>query len=302
MKLLRSGHLITIIILSSIVLLAAGDKVAAQPETGAHQPDEKNLKLKMKKVDYYKDTAGRMVIEIEGETNLPDEAIIWTYIRRRSHLILGSSTKVENGRYAQQLGPFREQIDPGIYSVESAFIPRTQELKVLAQINQSWTDEEKNTAKQLQIGTDEEIKIFQEGVVKELRTKVDEVSELSKELEDMYLEQKTKFNRVEWNTWAGDWLNKLEDIRRYLDNRNQGKIISLYPKAEDDLGGVITNLMLLQSLYTRLLTGKKDTGPFSPKKTKSSIASNLASIKSSLHIDYEVLDDKFQDDWWTGEY
>ena len=273
------------IVFSSSVVFGEyyGDNVDEMISVDPEKMD--TIVLFIKEADYKVSPEGAL-IEINGETNLPDETELWVFIKRKDKFITGTSVNVASGSFSCVLGPFTEKFYLGIYGIEVSFIPRRQDSKILAQLKQEWSNKEINVAKELKIGEKEEIILEQKEIVKEIRDSIERVEVLYEELQkSLKAYQDKKINKFEWNTWADKW-NKALDIEKNLNaDRNKGIIIALFPKVEDEFGGAISQLWLLEKICEKQIQGKK-TGVFDPKMIDSKIKGSLSGFKYLVYVDF----------------
>jgi hypothetical protein len=251
------------------------------------------LVLFVKEAEYKVSLDGNLIY-VNGETNLPDETELWVFIKRKDKLITGTSVNVIGNKFSCVLGPFSKKFYLGIYRVEVSFIPRRQNLKVLAELKQELTGKELTVVKELQIGEKEEIILQQKEIIKSIKESVDKVEMLYESLKkSIKAYQDKEITKFQWNTWAAKW-NKALDVEKDLNaNRSEGMVVALFPKAEDELGGVIGQIWLLEKLYEKQMQGKK-TGMFDPKTMGPKISSSLEDIKYMLTVDFVT--DKDDDD------
>lgn len=257
--------------------------------------DMEQVVIVIKESDYRLTDAGE-IIEVTGETNLPDDIELWVFIKRRDEFITGVNCLVEKGRYGCTIGPFMKEFYPGLYDVQVSFMPRRQNLKILADLKQEWAAKEVNEHRDILIGgTKEEIIAAQEEIVKSIRESISNVEKLYEELvKSLKAYKKKEISEFQWKTWALDWNRALDKEQQLNRERNEGKVVALFPRAEDEFEGLMGQLWLLEKLYEKKMQGKK-TGMFDPKDVSPKIKSTLSDIKFMINVDFWMEDEDDDD-------
>jgi hypothetical protein len=205
-----------------------------------------------------------LIVSAEGQTNLPDEAELWVFLKREGFYVTGRKTVVKDGQFQADLGPFSKRFHPAVYEIEVSFMPRRQKTVILAGIPQAWTKEISAQSEILKLQDDRVIEETEKRLYEELGDIFEKTEELYSELNITYnkfaeiKEEKGTFAEFDWRRFSRTWQSRLDELDRLNRQRNRDRVIALFPSLERKLDGLTGSIRLLETLYLRKLLDREE--------------------------------------------
>lgn len=195
----------------------------------------------------------KAVIDIKGDTDLPDGALIYVFFKRLDNFISSGETAVKDGKFSIRFGPLKKRLLDGEYTIEAVFMPERQPANVNELIKGA-KDKQKSklirAVYALTIGNPEKAQKTQEEVKAEINSIISELEKLHSELTAMYSANKNNFNRQDWDKWSNNWFPKFKKIENKIRSNTEEYLIYLFPKAQENVSLAAQYLPCLHQAYS----------------------------------------------------
>lgn len=184
---------------------------------------------------YAKENLQEMV-DIEGNTDLPDGALVYIFLKRLDGFVSSKEVTVSGGKFSARLGPFDKPLPGGKYSAVADFFPYRQPPEVISIVRKAGASDTDiiHAARSLTIDKGNDPKLSEKRIKDDMMALITELQSLRNDLNTAYAANKKRFDSHGWSKWADAWLSRLRRVERKLSENSEEKF-PLYPKAAEDL-------------------------------------------------------------------
>lgn len=223
---------------------SARGKKTAQAE-GYSEPEKLIYSISMK-ASYEKENKKdkqEEKIYAKADTNLPEGESVKVNLKRKNFVIESKYVNVKYGGFFATFGPFDKSLMPGIYTVEAEFPPGAEK-------REGWA------VREVGVGSDKDIKAWEERAKSEMTQAIMELQGLSLSLYNNYQLNKERFDKKKWYDWSENWHSQLEVLQRTFNGFSKGYVVYLYPEAQQN---ILISAQNLKRLYDAYATEVEDS-------------------------------------------
>jgi len=208
----------------------------------------------------YRTSSSNEYVDVDGTTNLPDNALIFIFFKRLENYIMTAKSIVNNGSFSMTFGPLQGKVPGGTYTIEADFMPDKQTEDVIRKLK---GDKNKlvHGSCFLTFGDPEAAQINEKQLKVNIKSMACELKALYDELDKTYTANKVSFDGNTWNKWSQDWLSRVRKVKSNIALLSQ-KGLSLFPISERRLSAAVNTLFNLHTEYSTAL--KNPSGTKSP--------------------------------------